>query len=128
MALPEVRQKISKRTRTAMAPAHVRQKISERTKEALGTLPELVRLRDAWRLARPSVHVRLCGTGPAVQRCGTNMTAARKMARALSTFRQQDVLFWRYTGTGASRTLFSAGGHAWVQGADLVGFELKVTG
>ena len=56
MASPEVRQKISERTRAAMAPAHVRQKISERTKDALGTLPELVRLRDAWRLARPNVR------------------------------------------------------------------------
>ncbi len=54
MASPEVRQKISERTRAAMALADVRQKISERTKDALGTLPELVRLRDAWRLARPT--------------------------------------------------------------------------
>jgi hypothetical protein len=56
MASPQVRQKISEGTRAATAPAHARQKISERTKEALGILPELVRLRDAWRLARPSVR------------------------------------------------------------------------
>jgi hypothetical protein len=39
-----------------MADPAVRRRISEGTKRGMGTLPELNRLRDAWRLARPSVR------------------------------------------------------------------------
>jgi len=41
-----------------MAAPAVRQRISEATKRGMGTLPELRRLRDAWREARPIVRQR----------------------------------------------------------------------
>lgn len=55
---PEARRRIAEATRAAMAAPAVRQKISEATKRGMGTLPELRRLRDAWRGARPSVQQR----------------------------------------------------------------------
>ncbi|MGO9399739.1 MAG: hypothetical protein ACLP19_18130 [Xanthobacteraceae bacterium] len=53
---PEARRRIAEGTRAAMAAPAVRQKISEGTKRGMGTLPELMRLRDAWQSARPSVR------------------------------------------------------------------------
>ncbi len=53
---PDARRRIAEGTRLAMAAPAVRQKISEGTKRGMGTLPELMGLRDAWRGARPSVR------------------------------------------------------------------------
>jgi hypothetical protein len=53
---PEVRRRIAGATRAAMAAPAIRQRVSEGIKGGMGTLPELMRLRDAWRLARPSVR------------------------------------------------------------------------
>jgi hypothetical protein len=54
---PEARQRIADATRAAMASPAVRRKISERTKVGMGVLlPEIARLRDAWRGARPGAR------------------------------------------------------------------------
>jgi hypothetical protein len=58
----EARARISTATRAAMADPAVRARISERTREGMAKAsplrPELVRLQDAWSLARPEVRVR----------------------------------------------------------------------
>ena len=56
MSDPALRAKISENTKARMADPAVRQKVSEGTRRALGTLPELLLLRAAWRGARASVR------------------------------------------------------------------------
>jgi hypothetical protein len=54
---PEARQRIADATRAAMASPAVRRKISERTKVGMAALlPEVARLRAAWREARPGAQ------------------------------------------------------------------------
>jgi hypothetical protein len=55
---PESRRRIAEGTRAAMAAPALRRRISEATKRGMGTLPELNRLRAAWRDARPLVRRR----------------------------------------------------------------------
>lgn len=60
MASPEVRRKISERTKAAMADPAVRAKISNRTKRGMAKActpdRELADLTHAWNAARPSVR------------------------------------------------------------------------
>lgn len=58
----ESRRALSQKVRASMADPEVRKRISDRTKEgmlaAAGMLPELAALRSAWRAARPAVRKR----------------------------------------------------------------------
>ena len=59
---PAAREALSQKVRTSMSDPEVRKRISERTKDgmmaAAGMLPELSALRRAWRDARPTVRKR----------------------------------------------------------------------
>ena len=59
---PSARQAISEKVRATMSDPEVRKRISERTKDgmmaAAGMMPELSALRCAWRGARPAVRKR----------------------------------------------------------------------
>lgn len=56
MNAPDVRQKISERTRAAMADPAVRQRIREGMRKAYASDGDLAQLKATWKAASPSVR------------------------------------------------------------------------